>query len=102
MKAGSSTVATMKLAPESGSTFATIELTGEKCPIAGLYKLTGTVFAEMSNATGTFGKKQPIKFSKAIQESAGTASSLKFGENAATLTGEINMSSETEFAVKQE
>jgi hypothetical protein len=85
------TIATLKFTPEAGSTtaFATVELTGTSCPIAGLYKVTGTAFAKATNATGVFAESQEITLSKAIQEAAGTATSLKFGENAAFLTGAV-------------
>jgi hypothetical protein len=91
MNAGG-TIATLKFTPTAGSTtaFATVELTGASCPIAGLYKVTGTVFAKALSATGSFANNQQIELSKAIQESAGTATSLKFGENPAFLTGTIN------------
>ena len=104
MKGTSTTIATLKFTPTSGTTFATVELTGSECPIAGLYKVTGTAFAEASNATGVFGKTQEIKLSKTIQESAGTSTSLKFGENSAILTGALNgsLGGTTEFAAKKE
>jgi hypothetical protein len=98
------TLATLKFTPTAGSTtaFATVELTGASCPIAGLYKVTGTAFAQAVNATGVFGATQEIKLSKAIQESAGAASSLKFGENSAILTGALKGSiGGTEFAAKE-
>jgi hypothetical protein len=96
------TLATVKFSAAEGTTLATIEITGEKCAIAGLYKLSGTVFAQASNATGVFAASQSIQFSKAIQESAGTATSLKFGENAAFITGTLKTSiGGTEFATKE-
>ena len=87
-KAG--TLATLKITPKAGeaAAFATVELTGT-CAIAGLYKLTGTIFAQAINATGIFATTQGLSFSEAIQESAGTATSLKFGENSAILTGTV-------------
>jgi hypothetical protein len=39
-------VATLKITPKEGSTLAIVALTGEKCAIAGLYKVTGTIFAQ--------------------------------------------------------
>jgi hypothetical protein len=103
MKTGSSTVATVKFVPESGTTIATVEVTGKECAIAGTYKLTGAVYGEASSATGVFGSTQSVKFSKAIQESAGEAKSLKIGENAAFLTGTLKTSiGGTEFATKEE
>ncbi len=97
------TLATFKFTPKEGTTFATVELTGEKCAIAGLYKVTGTFFAQAKNATGVFATSQEISLSKAIQESAGTATSLKFGEKAAILTGTVStgLSPGEEFTVKE-
>jgi hypothetical protein len=86
--------------PLQTSATATAKL-GASCPIAGLYKLTGTFFAEEANATGVFAKSQKMKFSKAIQESAGTATSLKLGENGAFLTGEVNKLAQVEYAGKE-
>jgi hypothetical protein len=85
---GIGTGATLKFTPV-GATLATVELFGTFCPIEGLYKMTGTVYAEMANATGTFAKTQEVKFSEAIQNSAGSGTSLKFGENPAILNGGI-------------
>jgi hypothetical protein len=102
MKKGSGTVATVKFAPESGTTIATIEVTGAECPIAGVYKLTGAIFAEAASATGVFGSSQTLKFSQAIQESAGEAKSLKLGESAAFVTGALKFGiGGTEFAAKE-
>jgi hypothetical protein len=97
------TGATLKFVPKSGATFATVELTGGSCPIAGLYKVTGTAFGKATNATGVFALKQEVKVSKAIQESAGTATSLKFGENAATIEGALKgfLSNGAEWAGKE-
>ena len=87
-KAG--TLATLKITPKAGeaAAFATVELTGT-CANAGLYKVTGTVFAQSTNATGIFAKTQSLTVSEAIQKSAGTASSLKFGEKAAIINGSL-------------
>jgi hypothetical protein len=102
MKNGSSTIATLKFSPESGTTFATVVLTGTSCPIAGTYKVTGSQFAEATNATGVFAASQEIKLSAAIQEQAGEAGSLKFGANAAVLTGALKGSiGGTEWAGKE-
>jgi hypothetical protein len=88
-KAG--TLATLQFQPTAGATtaFATVELIGASCPIAGLYKVTGTVYGQATNATNTFEASQEIKLSEAIQLDAGTATSLKFGENSAILTGGV-------------
>jgi hypothetical protein len=102
MKSSSSTIATIKFAPESGTTLATVEILGGSCSIAGTYNLTGAFFAEMSNSTATFAKSQPLKLSKAIQESAGTAASMKFGESNAFLNGTVNAPAGTEYAAKLE
>jgi hypothetical protein len=101
-KAG--TKATIKFVPTSGTTFETTELTGVECPIAGTYKVTGTVFAEVVNATGVFAKNQELKTSQAIQESAGsTTNTLKFGANLAYGTGVARGSLEgvSEWAAKE-
>jgi hypothetical protein len=97
-KAG--TVATIKITPKEGSTFATVELTGT-CANAGLYKVTGTVYAQATNATGVFSKTQELTVSEAIQKSAGTATSLKFGENGAFINGGLKGVAEVEWAGKE-
>ena len=97
-KAG--TIATFKVTPKEGTTFATIELTGT-CANAGLYKVTGTVYAQATNATGVFAKTQKLTFSEAIQKSAGTATSLKFGENGAFLSGGLEATAAVEWAGKE-
>jgi hypothetical protein len=86
---GNGTGATLKFVPASGTTLAVVVLTGGSCPLAGTYKITGTVFAEMANATGVSTKTQEVKFSEAIQKSAGTGTSLAFGANPAILNGGI-------------
>jgi hypothetical protein len=96
------TKAILKFTPETGTTFAVVELLGASCPISGTYKVTGSVFGEASNATGVFGVTQQVNFSKTIQEAQGTATSLKFGENSAILTGALNGSiGGTEWAGKE-
>ena len=50
-KAG--TIATIKITPKGTAAFATVELTGT-CANAGLYKVTGIVYAQATNATGVF------------------------------------------------
>jgi hypothetical protein len=96
------TIATHKLTPQSGSTFASFELTGASCSIAGTYKITGTIFSQTVNATGVFAANQESTLSKAIQESAGTSTSLKFGENGAFLTGAVKASiGGTEWSAKE-
>ena len=88
-KAG--TLETIKITPKAGAgtTFALLELTGT-CANAGTYKVTGTVFAQAASATGTFPKTQELSVSEAIQKLAGTATSLKFGENGAFINGGLN------------
>jgi hypothetical protein len=97
-KAG--TVATIKISPKEGTTFATVELTGS-CANAGLYKVTGSVFAQAKNATGVFAKTQELTVSEAIQLSAGTKTSLKFGENGAFINGGIERTAAVEWAGKE-
>jgi hypothetical protein len=96
------TITTLKLTPVSGNTIAVFELGGETCPIDGKYKLTGTIFAQAAQGTGAFVIIRGFVVGQAIQESAGTATSLKFGENPAFLTGEIKASiGGTEWAPKE-
>jgi hypothetical protein len=100
-KAG--TLWTYLMVPQSGSTIATVELFGEKCAIAGLYKLAGVIFGQAASATGVFGTTQEIKFSKTIQESAGEASSLKVGSIPAFVTGafKATLAGATEWTAKE-
>lgn len=98
-KAG--TVATLKITPQEGAVLATIELTGEKCTIAGLYKMTGTIFAQAKSATGVFAKTQEFETSEAIQKAAGETTSLKVGESAAFLTSTFGATAETEWGGKE-
>ncbi len=98
----SGTVTTVKFAPKEGTTIAAFEISGTECAIAGTYKLTGAVYAQATNATGVFAASQGLTFSKAIQESAGEAKSLKLGENAAFVTGGFKFAiGGTEFAAKE-
>jgi hypothetical protein len=101
MQKGSATIATIKFVPESGTTIASLEITGAKCTIAGTYNLTGAFYAEATNATGVFGKSQPIKLSQLIQETAGSPTSMKLGESNAFLTGTANLNAEVEYAAKE-
>jgi hypothetical protein len=78
----------IKFFPSAGEATAltTVELAGSGCALAGLYKVTGTVFAQSVNSTGTSAATQAFKTSGTINSTAG--GSLKMGENAATLTTE--------------
>lgn len=99
-KAGTTT--TVKFAPKEGTALATIAIEGKECPIAGTYKLTGAIYAEAASGTGVFGSSQTLKFSQAIQESAGEAKSLKLGESSAFVTGAFKFAiGGTEFAAKE-
>jgi hypothetical protein len=72
--------------PTTNSTFATLFIEGGGCiAIKGPYQVTGTLFSEAVNLTGTMAQEQAIKFSSAIQTTTGAA--LKLGANAAELTG---------------
>jgi hypothetical protein len=99
------TKTTLEFFPTLGKTtsFALVELSGSGCAISGTYKVTGTVYGESVNATNVFAKGQKVKVSKAIQESAGTATSLSFGTNPAILTGELEgtLESGAEWAGKE-
>jgi hypothetical protein len=101
MAKGSATIPIIGFAPETGTTIATVEISGAKCSVAGTYNLTGVFYAEATNATGVFGKTQPIKLNQAIQESSGSASSMKLGESNAFLTGTANLNAEVEYAAKE-
>jgi hypothetical protein len=98
---GSSTKATFRLAPTEGATFATIELTGASCPLAGLYKMTGQEFGEFVNPLGVDAKTQRFRINQSLQEILGRSASLKFGENPLSVIGEVNMSSAVEFQAKE-
>jgi hypothetical protein len=99
-KAG--TVTTIEITPKAGvgTTFALVELL-TACPDAGIYKVTGVLYAQSKNATGVFAKTQELSFSKAIQEDAGTATSLKFGINAAFINGSLAGTAAVEWASKE-
>jgi hypothetical protein len=103
MKKGSSTVATIKFEPAEGTTFEIAELKGATCPIAGTYKVTGAVYAEVVNFTGVFAKTQKLRFSPAIQTEAGEEGALRFGANPAFVTAEAQGSLEggIEWAAKE-
>jgi hypothetical protein len=103
MKKESSTIATIKFEPAEGTTFETAELKGAECAIAGTYKVTGSVYAEVVNFTGVFAKTQKLRFSQAIQTDAGGAGALQFGANAAFVTAEAQGSLEggSEWAAKE-
>ena len=100
-KAG--TVATLKITPKAGAgtTFELVELTGT-CANAGSYKVRGTVFAQAISATGVFKLTQEFVTNQTIQESAGTSTSLIFGENPAFLWGSLSGFAVTNWAGKQE
>jgi hypothetical protein len=104
MKKGSSTIATIKFEPLEGTTFETAEIKGSSCPIAGLYKVTGAVYAEVVNFTGVFAVNQRLKITKAIQvEASGETSALKFGASPAyvTATAEGYLEGEQQWAAKE-
>ncbi len=71
--------------PVTGSIFAGVHLAGTSCGVAGNYNVTGSVFSESVNATNIQATTQKAEFNKEVQ--ATTGASLKFGANAATLTG---------------
>jgi hypothetical protein len=102
---GSSTKVTFRLSPTSGTTWASYELTG--CSVAGTYKWTGNAYGEFVNALGVDAKTQKLRLSPAIQTNLQRPNKpwfepqLKFGENQASFTGEINISAEEEFQVSE-
>ena len=84
------TLQTYKLTPKTGAgTTLGLAVLNGTCANAGTYKITGAVFAQATNATGVFASTQELTFSEAIQKSAGTPISLKFGENGAFLNGSL-------------
>jgi len=84
----------------AGGNFATVVVEGPSCSIAGNRIAKGFVFGQLTNPTGTSSKTQPITFSKAIDETAGSA--LVFAGNPAHLTGQVitKLSPEEEFSAK--
>ena len=97
-KAG--TIATIKITPNEGATLATVELTGS-CANAGVYRVSGTIYAQATNATGAFAKTQKLTVSEAIQKSAGTATSLKFDISGAFINGGLEGTAAVEWAGKE-
>jgi hypothetical protein len=81
----------VKFVPVSGTTIAQVQIVGPSCPDAGIYELTGAGFSKIKSTTGEFAVEQEFLSSKAIQESAGTATSLKFGGNGAILTEDVKV-----------
>jgi hypothetical protein len=85
--------------PAEGEGWATEEITGEKCSLAGLYKLTGAIYGEFVLPKGTAAKSQPIKFSRALQGELGAA--FHFGQEPAYLNAEASLLAAREIAVKE-
>jgi hypothetical protein len=71
--------------PQSGGVFAGVKLTGPACGVAGNFNVTGTIFGESANDTGIQAAEQKVSFNAGVQTTTGAG--LKFGANAATLTG---------------
>jgi len=73
--------------PNSGTTFATLTLVAGSgsCPLAGSYIVSGKVFVQSVNATGTQKIEQPVNSSGTINSTAG--GELKFGSKTAALNG---------------
>jgi hypothetical protein len=90
---GSYTKNVVKFEPAAGpvGTFMTIQI--GTCGLAGSYKISGTIYAEMLNLQGISSETQPMLFSQAIQEQfAGSAYALKMGESPAYFAGRVNTS----------
>jgi hypothetical protein len=94
--------AVQQFVPVSGTSFAAFELenSGGTCAVAGLYNVTGTLFTDGTEATGTFGKSHAANTSPTIQANDGGA--LTIGSQAAELTasGSFALSSGKEWAIK--
>lgn len=101
---GSATKATLRLGQKEGTGWivGNIELTGASCPIAGPWRILGNEFGEFANPLGVNSKTQRFRLSQSAQENLGSPTSLKFGENALIVNGEVNLTSETEFQVKEQ
>lgn len=82
----------LKLTPTAGASAAigTFEITGAGCPVAGIYKITGSVFGQEELETGHLAVTQNLSFSKTINETAG--GSLLIGGKAASIQGGIGLS----------
>lgn len=65
--------------------FAVVHITGATCSVEGNRPVKGFVFGEAVNHTGVKAVTQPLTFSPAIDETAGSA--LTFASNPAHLTG---------------
>jgi hypothetical protein len=74
-----------QFSPKSGTAFAAFKISGAACGVAGNFNVTGTLFGESANNTGVQAAAQTVGFNSAVQTTTGAA--LKFGANAATLTG---------------
>lgn len=78
-----------EFAPETGTTFVTLEFTGDECVLDGLsLPLSGTVTGRIAN-TGVSLTDQSINFNKTEQNTGG--GSLTAGGGVAYLTGAAHM-----------
>ena len=101
---GGGPLETVRVVPQLGETFLDFTLTGGvNCRVANTYKVVGALFEEALSSTGTFAKTQQFRFSQAIQQSAGTTSSMKLGTNPIWITGTANftLTSEAEWAAEE-
>ena len=76
----------LKLAPESGTTIASISLTG--CAVAETYPVKGSICAEMYGV-GTMLIWQKLEFSEGINTVGCGSKSFTIGGNSAALTGKV-------------
>ena len=83
--------------PESGTTFATVSITG--CALEGSYSVKGKTVGESTVETGQSATDIPVAFNAATN----AAGSLAIGSQPATITGEVNreLTSGSEFRVTE-
>jgi hypothetical protein len=95
-------VATQQFVPASGTSFAAFELenNGGTCAVAGLYNVTGTLFTDATNATGTFAKSQPATTNPTIQAADGGKLSIGSQEAQLFASGSFALGSGKEWAIK--
>lgn len=78
--------------PRTGTTVATVKLIAGSgsCPLAGSYIVSGKLFVQSSNSTGTLVRQQTVTSSGFINSFAG--GELKFGSSSAELNGSATFS----------
>jgi hypothetical protein len=89
MDSSKTSIAFDKFEPATGITnLAVVKLIGPECFIAGSRSLKGTFYGQAVNATGIQAVTQPLKFGKAVEETATGKLNLEFAGNPAELEGQ--------------